>query len=206
MPIWCCNGLLLTICSTASHRSESATERIGVQGPRQQRHAQNHAAAIGASIDRDQSLAMSFVGIPNPNVEPPCLCNMQSPSAQSSWRSSSTFPVSNARSLRLMEQVTAHKSVRQECPTRVSVIQAVPQECMSVPQRFPKRMCPTRVSHKSVSYKSCNNCLGVRFRVRVCIRVRGFHLVFVSGREGANMIWTLQWNTQPTTRGSPLNC
>ena len=41
-------------------------------------------------------------------------------------------------------------------------------------------MPPTRVSHKSVSYKSVKNCLCVCFRVRVCIPVRGFLLVFVT--------------------------
>ena len=45
---------------------------------------------------------------------------------------------------------------------------------VSVPQT------PTREFYNSVSYKSVN-CLGVCFRVRVCIRVRGFHLVFVQG-------------------------
>ena len=90
------------------------------------------------------------------------------------------------------------KGVPQECPTRVSHKSGL-QECFAivshksechtrcstrvhkrVPQRFPQRMCPTRVSHKSVScksYKSVKNCLGVCFQVRVCIRVRGFHLV-----------------------------
>ena len=36
-----------------------------------------------------------------------------------------------------------------------------------------QRECPTRVSHKSVKH-----CLAVCFQVPVCIRVRGFHLVF----------------------------
>ena len=66
-----------------------------------------------------------------------------------------------------------NKSVPQECPTRV-FRKSVPQESechigcptrvhKSVPQRFPKRMCPTRVSHKNVSCQSVN-CLGVCFR------------------------------------------
>ena len=42
-------------------------------------------------------------------------------------------------------------------------------------------MCPTRVFYKSVSYKGVKNCLGVCFRERVGIRVRGFHLVWDVG-------------------------
>ena len=81
--------------------------------------------------------------------------------------------------------VLQDKSAPQECPTRVSY-ESVPQECPTrcstrvrkcVAQRFPKRMCATRASHNSISYKSAKNCLGVCFRVRVGIRVRGFHLV-----------------------------
>ena len=95
-------------------------------------------------------------------------------------------------------QDLAHKIVRQGFPTTVSY-KSVPQECptrvrKSVPQRFPKRMCPTRVSRKSVSYKSVKNCLGVCFPIRVCIRVRGFHRVSStpggSHREGPSCDWS----------------
>ena len=101
------------------------------------------------------------------------------------------------------ESVSRERHIPQECPTRVFFRKCVLQECSarvprksechtgcptrvhkSVPQVFPTRMRPTRVSHKSVSYKSVNNCLAVCFRIRVCIRVRGFHLLFLveSGR------------------------
>ena len=73
----------------------------------------------------------------------------------------------------------SHKSVLQGCSARMShVTQGVPQGCTRVSQKnFPKRMCPTRVSHKTVSYKSVKNCLAVCLRIRVCMRVRGFHFV-----------------------------
>ena len=58
-------------------------------------------------------------------------------------------------------------------PARVSY-KSVPQSDESV-----ARECPTRAFYKSVSYKSVKKCLGVRFRVRVCIRVCGFHLFFL---------------------------
>ena len=84
----------------------------------------------------------------------------------------------------------SHKSVPQECPTRVSY-KSVPQECptrvsyKSVPQEFPTRVthksvlqecpteCPARVSYKSVIWTYW-------IFERVCIRVRGFHLVCFS--------------------------
>ena len=64
------------------------------------------------------------------------------------------------------------KSVLQECPTRVSYkshecpTKSVPQKWVSykvshtrvrksVPQRFPKRMCPTKVSPTRVSKTNC---------------------------------------------------
>ena len=74
----------------------------------------------------------------------------------------------------------SHKSERHtRCPTRVH---------KSVPQRFPKRMRPTRMSHKRVSHKSVKNCVGVCFRVRVWIRVRGFHhVLFFPKKCGHNL-------------------
>ena len=94
----------------------------------------------------------------------------------------------------------SYRSIPQECPTRVSH-KSVPQECptrasyKSVPQECPTRVshksflqeCPTRVSYKSVlqecprrkSHKSVLKSViwTYSFFERVCIRVRGFHLV-----------------------------
>ena len=73
-----------------------------------------------------------------------------------------------------------HKNFLLECPTRVSR-NSVPQECptrvsrKSVPQEF-----PTRVTHKSVPQECPTRVsLGHMWLFeRVCIRVRGLHLVF----------------------------
>ena len=78
----------------------------------------------------------------------------------------------------------SYKSVPQEfptrCPTRV-FYKSVPQECptrvsrKSVPQEF-----PTRVTHKSVP-QECPTRVSfghMQLFERVCIRVRGLHLVF----------------------------
>ena len=74
----------------------------------------------------------------------------------------------------------SYKSFLQECPRRVSVIQGVPQECTRVSHKgFRKECapqdCPTKVSPTRVA-KDFSMC----FRVRVCIRVRGFFLVSLS--------------------------
>ena len=80
----------------------------------------------------------------------------------------------------------SHKSVPRESPTRVSR-KSVPQECRT---RVPRTVVHKSVLHKSppkeccmkVSPKSVQQCLAVCFRVRVCIRVRGSHLViFLNG-------------------------
>ena len=57
-----------------------------------------------------------------------------------------------------------HKSVLQECCARAFHKSECDTRCptrvhKSVPPRLPKNMCPTRVSHTSVS-KSVKNCLG----------------------------------------------
>ena len=75
-------------------------------------------------------------------------------------------------------QECPYKSVPQDRPTRVSVIQGVPQECTRVSHKGFRKACvlqgcPTKVSPTRVS----KNCLGVCFRVRG-IRVREFRLVF----------------------------
>ena len=67
----------------------------------------------------------------------------------------------------------SYKGVRQECFARVSY-KSVPQGC---PTRIVRQECPARVPHKSVLQESVKICLGACFRVRVCIRVRVFHLV-----------------------------
>ena len=91
----------------------------------------------------------------------------------------------------------SHKSVLQGCSARVSYKSECHTRCptssarvhKSVPQRLPKRMRPTRV-HKSVS--ECQELFGCLFsstcfQVRVCTRVRGFHLVnFVAGGRHAD--------------------
>ena len=69
---------------------------------------------------------------------------------------------------RVSRKRMTNKSVLQECPTRVSYKSA---------HKSVLQQCSARVSQKSVSYKSVTNRLSVCFRVRVCIRVRGFHLV-----------------------------
>ena len=65
-------------------------------------------------------------------------------------------------------------SRKSECHTRVS-------------HKSDKQECPTKVSEKNASYKSvpqecflqeCQKSFGCFFRVRVSIRVRGFHLVY----------------------------
>ena len=51
--------------------------------------------------------------------------------------------------------------------------QSVPQSDESVAQEY-----PTRAFYKKVSYlQECQKMFGRLFRVRVCIRVRGCHLV-----------------------------
>ena len=74
----------------------------------------------------------------------------------------------------------SHKSVLQECRTRASYKRVSHKSewhtrCptrvhKSVPQRFPKRMCPTRGSPKSVSCKSqeCQRLFGCLFS-RTCL-------------------------------------
>ena len=58
-----------------------------------------------------------------------------------------------------------HKSVPQESVS-YKVSHKSAQEC---PTKVSERMYPKRVFHKSVSYKSFKNWLGVCFQVRVCI-------------------------------------
>ena len=85
-----------------------------------------------------------------------------------------------------------HKSVLQECLTRVSY-KSVTQECRTrVSYKSVTQECRTRVSYKSVTqecltrvlHKSAIQTRLTRFciNVRVSIRVRGFHLVFVNHR------------------------
>ena len=89
----------------------------------------------------------------------------------------------------------SHQSVAQES-TRVSC-KSVPQSDESLAQE-----CPTRVFYKSVSYKTVKKCLGVSLSVRVCIRIRGFHLVF-----WGCMIWWmwifLRFGKSPKLREDP---
>ena len=63
-----------------------------------------------------------------------------------------------------------------ELPLLVSVFKVFFLSYKSVVQEVPTRPPLTRVSHKSVK-----QCLFVCFRVRVCIRVRGFYLVLHFG-------------------------
>ena len=97
-----------------------------------------------------------------------------------------------------------HKSVLQEFSARVSQKSECHTRCptrvhKSVPQKYPKRMYPTRVSHKSVD-KIVKTCLSVCFRVRVCIRVRGFLFVCVCVcvrfmAEILDLVWAEEpWN------------
>lgn len=71
--------------------------------------------------------------------------------ASGGWQPDSANVVREAVSGRCPARVS-HK----RCPTRVA------------------RECPTKVFYKSVFYKSVTQCLAVCFRVRVCVRVRGF--------------------------------
>ena len=93
------------------------------------------------------------------------------------------------------------RSVPQECSARVSQ-ESAPQQCPTASysvQKSVARECPTRVFHKSVPtrvsykstpqecptkvrHKSVKQWLAVCFRVRVRIRVRGLHLVYLSDR------------------------
>ena len=71
----------------------------------------------------------------------------------------------------------SRKSVPQECPTRVSCKSVLQDFSTRVSDKSGRQECPTRAFYKSVSYKSVKKCVGACFRVRVCMRVRGFHLV-----------------------------
>ena len=60
--------------------------------------------------------------------------------------------------------------------------EGVLKECFRTNDESVARECPTKVFYKRVPFKSVKKCLSiivlsVRFRARVCIQVRGFHLV-----------------------------
>ena len=82
--------------------------------------------------------------------------------------------VVRGRPTRVSHKRVPYKSVLQqstrEFPSRV-VNKSVPQEC-------PTRECPLRVCYTRVSPKSVSVITGC-FRLCVCIRVRGFHIVSI---------------------------